>query len=343
MPILNLATLAWTNAGNDYGLGVPDPVALTGGSSAASANALRGDDRVRGTGNHGEQGIGSRLDNGLFTMDLGNDVFEGIGAAGETVPHSGVGSGAPQAAETLIVLGSGYAGISLSGQSILNTSTASGRTLLSDNDVIVGRGGAGVNGGDGGDGIVVECGSMITTGDGADRITGFGGAGGAGGCGGSGGDGIYVSKGSSILTGGGADTITGSGGLDAVLETAPLGSELTISQGSKGSGWGAGIHNDGRIDTGAGRDVLDALQGGFTGCGDYYLGDGNDQVRGFGDGTFYGDAGFDSLLLPGTGDDYTITLIAGSQSDFTIQRGCETMTALSFERISFTGVTMQPV
>ena len=81
MAVLNLAVSRWTIFADVYP-SVPSPVALTGGDYAASADAKSGNDRVTGTGNSVDQGIGSRLDNGRFYMSLGNDDFAGTGAAG---------------------------------------------------------------------------------------------------------------------------------------------------------------------------------------------------------------------------------------------------------------------
>jgi hypothetical protein len=130
--------------------------------------------------------------------------------------------------------------------------------------------------------------------------------------------------------GDGADSITGIGGAGGA------GGNGEVS-GSKGS-QGAGIWNKGTIDTGNGDDTIDALKGGFAGCGTYLLGRGRDVVKGFGTGTFQGQSGWDSLVLPGTANDYTITLIGGNNADFTVQNingDKQTMTCYSFESIAF--------
>lgn len=68
------------------------------------------------------------------------------------------------------------------------------------------------------------------------------------------------------------------------------------------------VLNDGLIDLGDGNDLVDCLvdqsassspvQPGFLGFGRLTLGRGNDTLRGFGDGTFLGGAGLDTLVLP---------------------------------------------
>lgn len=348
MAVLNLAVQRWTILANVYPL-TASPVALTGGQYAASADALAGDDRVTGTGNSNEQGTGSLLSNGRFYMSQGNDYFAGTGVAGAAgVAGTNNGSG-----------GSGGEGICLTEGSILNTGIDVGLGLLfQDNDTVVGNGGAGgsgavaddsisgAGGGDGGTGIDIVCGSTVITGVGRDSITGTGGAGGTGGNavggvsnggdGGDGGDGIYVSKSSSISTGDGADSITGIGGTGGD-GGAGFGGGNAGADGASG----AGIYNKGTISMGAGCDTLDALKGGFEGCGTYNMGSANDVVKGFGKGTFYGDSGWDKLILPGVVSDYTISLINAVQTDFTVTNNTtqEVMTLYSFESIGFTPLT----
>ena len=76
-----------------------------------------------------------------------------------------------------------------------------------------------------------------------------------------------------INTGDGNDRITGTGGT------------------------GSGISNYGTINTGDGNDIVDALEGGFDGDGTTYLDAGNDTLKGFGTGNFYGGAGTDKLFF----------------------------------------------
>jgi len=111
--------------------------------------------------------------------------------------------------------------------------------------------------------------SQILTGDGNDSITGAS----------TSGDGIFNSEGSTTDTGAGADIITGTGG-----------------------GNGFGITNYGFITTGDGDDVIDALSTGFGGDGTVNLGEGDDELKGFGSGTFDG----------GSGDNDTITFAPGT-------------------------------
>jgi hypothetical protein len=61
---------------------------------------------------------------------------------------------------------------------------------------------------------------------------------------------------------------------------------------------GAALYNDGVISTGAGRDIIDVIIGGFEGKGKILLGDDNDTLKGFGYLTrAYGGTGTDKVLL----------------------------------------------
>ena len=72
------------------------------------------------------------------------------------------------------------------------------------------------------------------------------------------------------------------------------------------------IKNEGDILTGAGRDVVDALFGGFAGAGRVDLGADNDSLLGFGSGSFYGGLGRDMITLPE--GQYSIKYISGLPS-----------------------------
>ena len=104
-----------------------------------------------------------------------------------------------------------------------------------------------------------------------------------------------------INTGDGKDTITGTGtgdfygiGNDGTINTGAGNDRITGTGGT-----GSGIYNDddGTINTGDGNDIVDALEGGFDGDGTTYLDAGNDTLKGFGTGNFYGGAGTDKLFF----------------------------------------------
>ncbi len=201
--------------------------------------------------------------------------------------------------------------ISKGGWYIISNQTVN---ALAGNDKITGRGGI--------VGIQIE--GKLDTGSGDDRITGT-----SADANGNG-NGIYNTG--TIDTGSGKDSIVGIGPSIGIYNNG------TISTGYgndviKGSGRSSGIQNDRIIDTGAGDDSIDALQGGFSGIGQTYLGSGNDTVKGFvvpGSqagftlGTFDGGSGTDRILL-GQG---TYTITASS-----ITSGGLTMTVNAFEKV----------
>ena len=77
------------------------------------------------------------------------------------------------------------------------------------------------------------------------------------------------------------------------------GNDIITARGRGADAAGYSINNSGLIDTGIGDDVINAVNG-FRGAGTVKLGDGNDTIRGFGSGRFYGAEGIDKILL-GTG------------------------------------------
>ncbi len=106
-----------------------------------------------------------------------------------------------------------------------------------------------------------------------------------------------------------------------------------------------GIFNSGTITMGEGADTVDALiggasgtPGGFQGGGLIDFGRGNDVLKGFGEGTFKGGAGTDSLVL----QDGVYTVVADG-SNFTIaaNAGAPIMTINSFEKIAGANAAFQ--
>jgi hypothetical protein len=189
------------------------------------------------------------------------------------------------------------------------------------NGIYNGLGGA-IKGGDGNDiirgqspatGINNDLGSTINGDRGDDAIIG------------SGSTGILNSKACLVLGASGKDSIQGFGG------TIGINNSGLINTGSEADrisarGSTAAIANNGLIQTGTGEDVIDGLNGGFTGTGTTAMGQGRDLLIGFGTGQFFGDAGLDTLRLPeGT---YSIDAAQGS-----IASGAITMQISSFERI----------
>lgn len=345
MAAFNLAQQRWTLLA-DIVPASAGPVILEGAQRPASAFSLSGSDQITATGN-AQQGIGALLSNGRFFMGLGNDQFTASAAAGDAGIGGWFGTDGTEAQPDGQVGGAGFqgeegwVGLSLIRGSRLHTGVDLGlfSWSLPDDDTVLGIGGQGGEGGRGGQGGAGAAG--VLGGDGGD--------GGDGGVGGTGGIGIFVAQDASLCTGDGRDSITGiggaggRGGLGGAGGSGGSGSSANGADGQAGSAGAAGkqgfgIWNDGVIDTGRGRDVLDAIQGGFAGSGRYFMGRGADLVKGFGSGSFYGQAGFDALILPGLESDYVLTAINGSADDFVIQNttgDIRTMTVYSFESIQF--------
>lgn len=127
----------------------------------------------------------------------------------------------------------------------------------------------------------------------------------------------------SITTGSGKDVITGSGS-----GSIASGSTLDLY---------AGIANFGTIATGAGNDIVDALIGGFYGCGTVDLGADDDILKGFGSGAFLGGDGEDLLTLnnviAGSPVTYTVSVLDGN-GFYQISDGLQTMNVSGFEKIT---------
>lgn len=171
-------------------------------------------------------------------------------------------------------------------------------------------------------GIIIRSKGTINTGTGNDAITGIGRDESD-----RGGDGIANSG--TINTGKGDDSIkaTGSDGDYGMFNDERgkiiMGAGNDYIKVTSDRIFGS-LLNDGTIDTGAGKDIVYALKGGFTGDGKTYLGSGNDTLKGFGTGSFYGGTGKDKILF--SEGSYTI-------SGSTIVRGAAPMNVNQFEQI----------
>lgn len=91
------------------------------------------------------------------------------------------------------------------------------------------------------------------------------------------------------------------------------------------------IYNSGKIETGRGDDsiIADTFYAGFDGLGSVSLEEGNDYVRGFGNGNFNGGQGVDTLELT-SGGSYTVG-ISGTAVSFTM--GNSVMITSDFEEL----------
>jgi hypothetical protein len=365
---IETALIGNSNLGNDKVTGTRDR------ANGQAQGALRtnssfimgaGHDEFSGTGDVGENGkSGYDGDPGAVGVNAGSNGADGLDGANGRLSfdlrkrngqRGGNGGDAGSVGEDGKA---GAAGLTAATGIELNASTLNMATNLTDsgsgNDVIKGVGGdgaAGGNGGAGGDGgnaaylafdggigIYISVGSLINTSDGADSITGEGGDGGLGGNGGTGdagkgglaGIGGFNRDALNCIRGKANGGITGLDGTDG-------GHGLPGVDGGDGDAgkMGLAIKNDGTVNMGAGADTVDGLKGGFDGTGTHNMGSGNDSVYGFGNAKFNGGADFDTLFLPGTLPEYTITFDLANVNNFTVAKGGMTLTATSFESIQF--------
>ena len=268
------------------------------------ANTLAGNDRIIGVGAAGSGS--STFNSGIFnsgTLNTGNgdDIIEGhsngnrngINNSGNLYTGYGTGDGND------IITGTAYN----STDEYVSGFITSGNLYTGDgNDIITGVGSIGLwhNGQyDRSTGYF----NQFETGEGNDIIAGIG-------------RNIGIANyGSVILTGGGNDIIIGSGGSVGIdnqqkysggsIYTAE-GDDLIIGSGQIGIKMAGG-----QIDTGHGNDAIIA-NGGFDGYGSVILGYGNDYLKGFGRGDYFGTGNYyqpppDEDTLELTSGSYTVS------------------------------------
>jgi len=143
-----------------------------------------------------------------------------------------------------------------------------------------------------------------------------------------------------IETGEGNDTIASTGVIynEGVINTGNGDDSIIVDGGVNGTGAGYGLYNKGgSINTGNGNDSIIANQGfesGSNSSGNVFLGEGEDYIKGFGSGDFYGGNGNDTLeLTPGT---YTVG-IWDTSAIFTT--GNQLMITSDFEKLIAGGTT----
>ncbi len=267
-----------------------------------------GNDRIAGDGN-----IYGIRNNGSIDSGDGNNSFIGsAGTSGSGIENNGTITGG--SLDDILTATGGFSGI----DNRLLISTGNG------NDTISGTS-AGANG------IGIRNSGTISGGQGDDILSGavttatFGNFRG-------------ISNSGLLAGGAGNDTIMGSVTTgDGIYNTGTItggdGDDVII--GSKSGAVASAINNTGLISTDAGDDIVDAMQGGFIGgTGTIDLGDGNDTLKGFGNGTFSGGAGTDYLVFgAGTGT-YDVDTTLG-----TITKSGVTMNVNLFDQISFDGGT----
>ena len=137
-----------------------------------------------------------------------------------------------------------------------------------------------------------------------------------------------------IETGDGNDTITSTGVIynEGIINTGNGDDSIIVDGGVNGTGAGYGIYNNGgNINTGNGNDSIIANEGfesGPNSSGSVFLGEGEDYIKGFGSGDFYGGNGNDILeLTPGS---YTVGRWGAT---VTFSKGSSLMLASEFEKL----------
>jgi hypothetical protein len=143
-----------------------------------------------------------------------------------------------------------------------------------------------------------------------------------------------------INTGNGDDVIIGTGSTGIyngnVINTGNGDDSIIANGGVNGTGEGYGIYNNGgAINMGDGNDSIIASEGfqsGSNSSGAWFLGEGDDYIKGFGSGDFYGGNGFDTLeLTPGT---YTVGIWGeGSDTSAIFTKGNQLMITSEFEKL----------
>jgi len=132
-----------------------------------------------------------------------------------------------------------------------------------------------------------------------------------------------------INTGAGKDTIIAIGPTYGiynfnVIETG-VGDDKILATGGE-----YGIVNFGIIDTGDDKDSI-IVDGGFRGTGIVFLGNGEDYLKGFGSGDFYGGNGYDTLeLTPGT---YTVGIWGEEDTSVIFTKSNQLMITSEFEKL----------
>jgi hypothetical protein len=140
-----------------------------------------------------------------------------------------------------------------------------------------------------------------------------------------------------IGTGDGNDIITSGDFIynEGVIDTGNGDDSIIVDGGINDTGYGYSIHNNGGvINTGNGNDSIIAnkdFESAPNSSGAWFLGEGDDYIKGYGSGDFYGGNGNDTLeLTPGT---YTVGIWgeAGESPIFT--KGDQLMITSEFEKL----------
>ena len=297
--IVNVGTFN-TSDGNDV---ISGESYVNGIENVGTFNAGDGNDVITGYGN--SDGI---VNGGTFNTDDGNDTITGTALTTGIFTDYGSTFNTGKGDDIITGIGSeGRVGISNGGT--INTvegedSLLSWGTFINTGEVFLG---------DGNDSITANT-----------NITGVG-------------PGSRLENFNFIGTGDGNDIITSANVIynEGVIDTGNGDDSIIVDGGVNGTGDGYGIYNNGgAINTGNGNDSIIANEGfesAPNSSGAWFLGEGDDYIKGFGSGDFYGGNGNDTLeLTPGT---YTVGIWgeAGESPIFT--KGDQLMITSEFEKL----------
>jgi len=269
-------------------------------NNKGTINTGDGDDKIIGLSEGGE---GIVMTGGTISTGDGQDTVTGIG--------TGYGMYLYSFTYSVSVLDTGKDNDIITGSSIYNSSgiinTSSGEDSIICQGVFFNYGGVFL--GDGNDSIVTAIDfptqglfnyNAIETGDGNDIITS---------------NGIIYNEGV-INTGDGDDSILVDGGVD-------------------GNGTRYGINNNGgAINMGEGNDSIIANEGfesAENSSGAWFLGEGDDYIKGYGSGDFYGGNGNDTLEL--TSGTYTVEIWGEGGESPIFTKGNQLMITSEFEKL----------
>ena len=333
-----------TFAGNDTITGINN-IYIGGGfiNDSSIIDTGKGDDIITGISYQADGLI--NFDFAIINTGDGNDIINGIGYYSGILNRGAMDTGG---GEDIIT------GINNSGGGYEPAITNTGSIDTSDgNDRITGLGGIGIynfgtiNTGNGEDSII--CQEKITTYWGVFLDNGNAGLINSGGV--FLGDGNYsliveadvsnralLKNLNFIGTGEGNDTITSTGVIynEGVIETGNGDDSIIVDGGIDNiTGNTYSIYNNGgAINTGNGNDSIIAnggFESGENSSGSVFLGEGEDYIKGFGSGDFYGGNGLDTLeLTPGT---YTVGIWGEGGESPIFTKDSQLMITSEFEKL----------
>jgi hypothetical protein len=150
-------------------------------------------------------------------------------------------------------------------------------------------------------------------------------------------NGTGISNKGTIDTSDGNDTITTTGIIynEGIINIGNGDDSIIVNGGVDGTGTGYGIYNNGgAINMSDGNDSIIANEGfesAPNSSGAWFLGEGEDYIKGFGSGDFYGGNGNDTLeLTPGT---YTVGIWGEGGESPIFTQGDQLMIPSEFEKL----------